>query len=70
LDSNGVVRTVRVVAGNRALAAAAGHAVRQWRYHPYLKDGKPVATSTNIVISFISDDAISMSYPPTIPAIR
>lgn len=70
LDSNGVVRTVRVVAGNRALAAAAVHAVRQWRYHPYLKDGKPVATSTNIVISFISDDAISMSYPPTIPAIR
>jgi TonB family protein len=68
LDSNGTVRTVRVVSGNRALAAAAVRAVRQWRYRPYLKGGRPVATETNIVISFVSDDAISMSYPPTIPA--
>ena len=70
MDSDGTVRTVRVVSGNRALAAAAVRAVRQWRYRPYLKDGLPVATETNIVISFISDDAISMSFPPSIPASR
>jgi TonB family protein len=70
LDSDGAVRTVRIVSGNRALAAAAAKAVRQWRYRPYLKDGQPVATETNIVISFFSDDAISMSFPPSIPAIR
>jgi TonB family protein len=70
LDSDGVVRTVRVVSGNRALAAAAVRAVRQWRYRPYLKDGQPVATETNIVISFFADDAISMSFPPRIPAIH
>jgi len=70
VDSAGAVRTVRVVSGNRALAAAAVRAVRQWRYRPYVKDGQPVATETNIVISFISDDAISMSFPPSIPAIR
>jgi protein TonB len=70
VDSEGTVRSVRVVSGNRALAAAALRAVRQWRYRPYLKDGQPVATETNIVVSFISDDAISMSFPPSIPAIR
>lgn len=68
VDSDGTVRTVRVVSGNRALAGAAVRAVRQWRYRPFLKDGLPVATETNIVISVISDDAISMSFPPTIPA--
>jgi len=70
VDSDGTVRTVRVVSGNRALAAAAVRAVRQWRYRPYFQDGQPVATETNIVISFISDDAISMSFPPSIPATR
>ena len=70
VDSAGAVSTVRVVSGNRALAAAAVRAVRQWRYRPYVKDGQPVATETNIVISFISDDAISMSFPPSIPATR
>jgi periplasmic protein TonB len=70
LDSDGAVRSVRVVSGNRALAAAAVQAVRQWRYRPYLKDGQPVPTETNIVISFISDDAISMTFPPSIPAIH
>lgn len=68
VDSNGTVRRVRVVSGNRALAAAAVRAVRQWRYRPYLKDGLPVATETNIVISFISEDAISMTFPPKVPA--
>ncbi len=68
VDSDGAVRNVRVVSGNRALAAAAVRAVRQWRYRPYLKDGQPVATETNIVISFFSPDAISMSFPPSIPA--
>lgn len=67
VDSDGRVRSVRVISGNRLLAAAAVNAVRQWRYDPYLEDGQPVATETNIVISFISDDAISMSFPPSLP---
>ncbi len=66
VDSDGTVRTVQIVSGNRALAAAAVRAVRQWRYRPYLNDGQPVATATNIVISFLSSDAISMSFPPSI----
>lgn len=70
LDSDGTVRSVRIVSGNRALAAAAVRAVRHWRYRPYLKDGQPVATETNIVISFFANDAISMTFPPSIPANR
>jgi TonB family protein len=70
VDSEGRVRAVKVVSGNRALAAAAVRAVRQWRYRPYLKDGQPVATETNIVISFISSDAISMTFPTSNAATR
>jgi len=66
VDSEGVVRSVRVVRGNRALVAAAVRAVRQWRYAPYFEGGKPVATETNIVISVFSDDAVSMSFPPSV----
>lgn len=70
VDSDGMVRSVRVLRGNRALAAAAVRAVRQWRYAPYLKEGKPVPTETNIVISVFADDAVSMSFPPSIAAIH
>ena len=70
VDSDGTVHTVKIVSGNHELAAAAVRAIRQWRYRPYLQDGQPVATATNIVISFISRDAISMSFPPSIPSTR
>jgi hypothetical protein len=70
LDSAGGVRTVKLISGNHALAAAALRAIRTWRYRPYLKDGEPVATETYIVISFISEDAVSMSFPPSISATR
>ena len=70
VNSDGTVRSVRILSGNRALAAVAVRAVRKWRYPPYLKNGEPVATETNIVVSFFSDDAVSMSFPPTISARR
>jgi TonB family protein len=70
VDSDGKVRSVRIVSGKRPLAAAAVRAVRQWRYSPYLSNGEAVATETNIVISFIAHDAISMSFPQNIPASR
>ena len=69
VEADGTVQSVRVVSGKRALAAAAVRAVRQWRYRPFIKDGHAVATETNIIISFIARDAISMSFPPNIPAV-
>ena len=70
VNSDGTVRSVRVLSGNRALAAVAVRAVRKWRYPPYLRNGEPVATETNIVVSFFSDDAVSMSFPPALTARR
>lgn len=70
VDPDGTVRTVRIISGNRALAAAAVRAVRQWRYRPFLKDGQSVPTETNIVITFFPDDAVSMSYPRSIGVSR
>jgi TonB family protein len=70
VEADGTVRSVRVVSGNRALSAAAVRAVRVWRYRPYVVDGQPVVTDTNIVFSFFADDAISMTYPPSLPSIQ
>ncbi len=70
VDSTGAVRSVRVVSGKQELAAAAVRAVRQWHYSPYLNGGQPIATETNIVMSFIAGDAISMSFPRSLPSTR
>jgi len=67
LTPEGAVREVKVLSGNKALAAAALRAVRQWHYAPYYKDGQSVETETNISILFISEDAISISFPPAEP---
>ena len=68
VEADGTVSSVRVVAGNRVLTEAAVRAVRHWRYRPYLKDGQAVVTETNIVVSFFAEDAISMTFPTSLPS--
>jgi protein TonB len=34
------------------LQSAALDAVRQWRYQPYLLNGRPVAVDTTVVLNF------------------
>ena len=63
LGADGAVERIKVVSGNPALANAAIRAVRQWHYAPYYKDGHALETETNIRISFIASDAISVSFP-------
>jgi len=41
-----------VVSGHALLAQAAIDAVRQWRYRPYLLNGKPVRMQTKITVNF------------------
>jgi len=48
----GKVEEVKVVSGNAILARAAVEAVRQWRYHPFLLDGKPIRAQTQITLNF------------------
>ena len=49
---NGNVGTIEIATGNPVLAEAAVHAVRQWKYQPYVVDGRPVQSQTRITIRF------------------
>jgi len=59
---DGAVSEVDVLSGNRALAAAAARAVRHWRYRPHELRGHAVEAETNITISFVGDEAVSISF--------
>ena len=49
---DGSVRDIKVVKGEPILARAAVEAVKQWRYRPFVLDGKPVARETTISVDF------------------
>lgn len=63
VGSDGAVKQVEVVSGERALAAAAARAVKQWRYAPPQVDGRAVEAQTQVTISFLGDDAVSIILP-------
>jgi TonB family protein len=52
VDETGKVAGVRLVEGDAALANAAILAVKQWRYRPYLRDGKPQSFQTVVIVDF------------------
>jgi TonB family protein len=52
IAEDGTIRDLRVVSGYPLLARAAVDAVHQWRYRPYLLNGKPTSLQTNITINF------------------
>jgi outer membrane biosynthesis protein TonB len=57
------VNRVRVLTGDRVLAAAAIEAVRQWRYEPFSGAVQGVERETNITVSFISNQVVAVSFP-------
>lgn len=61
--SDGTVKEVEVLSGDRALAAAAVRAVKQWRYAPAQVGGRTVEAQTRVTISFLGDDAVSIILP-------
>ena len=61
--SDGTVKEVEVLSGDRALAAAAVRAVKQWRYAPAQVGGRTVEAQTRVTISFLGDDAVSITVP-------
>ena len=63
IGADGIVKGVTVLSGNPRLAEAGIKAVRQWRYSPYEVLGHPVEVETNIKISFLGEDAVSISSP-------
>jgi protein TonB len=54
VNVEGQVDDLKLVSGDPLLSAAAMDAVRQWRYSPYLLNGKPIPKQTRITISFIA----------------
>lgn len=52
IDENGRVTGARAVEGNPALVESAVAAVKQWRYRPYIRDGKAVPFQTIVLIDF------------------
>jgi TonB family protein len=52
VDDSGKVASIRLVEGNPALADAAIRAVKQWRYRPYVRDGKPLPFQTVVLVDF------------------
>jgi protein TonB len=52
VDENGKVEGVRLVEGNATLATAAIKAVKQWRYRPYLRDGRALPFQTVVILDF------------------
>jgi TonB family protein len=52
VDESGDVAAVRLVEGNAALATAAINAVKQWRYRPYIRDGKAMPFQTIVIVDF------------------
>jgi len=48
----GDVENLQVVSGPAELAPAAVEAVKQWKYRPYMKDGRAVEVETDITVNF------------------
>jgi periplasmic protein TonB len=53
ISREGLVENIRVVNGHPMLVGAAMDAVRQWRYRPYLLNGKPIEVETQITVNFM-----------------
>ncbi len=52
IAKDGTVQSLSVISGHPLLAQAALDAVRQWRYRPYVLNGKPVEVETFITVNF------------------
>jgi protein TonB len=52
VGESGVIEGVRLVEGNPALTAAAIKAVKQWRYKPYIRNGRAEPFTTIILVDF------------------
>jgi periplasmic protein TonB len=52
VNENGKVEGVRLVEGDATLAAAAIQAVKQWRYRPYVRNGKAQPFQTVVIVDF------------------
>jgi Gram-negative bacterial TonB protein C-terminal len=63
IATDGRVKEIHVLSGNRILADAAVQAVRFWRYTRHELNGDAVEAETSVTISFHGQDAVSIRFP-------
>jgi TonB family protein len=63
IGADGKIQDLKLVSGSLVLGEAASVAVRQWRYKPYLLNGKAVATETTITVDFHLPQMVSTAVP-------
>lgn len=56
IATDGTIQSLNVIEGHPLLVEAAREAVRQWRYRPYILNGRPVEVETMITVNFKSPD--------------
>jgi protein TonB len=52
ISKDGTVEALKMISGHPLLVPAAIDAVKQWRYKPYVLDGKPVTVNTQVIVNF------------------
>ena len=52
IGSDGIVKELKVISGPELLQQAALDTVKNWRYRPYLVEGKPTEIRTTINVIF------------------
>jgi len=55
IAADGSVEEMRVISGPTILVSAARQAVQQWKFKPYLVNGKPVETYARVTVNFTID---------------
>ena len=53
IGADGVIQDVHVISGPSILSSAAREAALQWRFKPYMQNGKPVETQARITVNFV-----------------
>lgn len=52
VGADGGIRNLRVLSGNPILTSAAKEAARQWRFRPYMQNGRAVPAQQQITVNF------------------
>jgi TonB family protein len=62
ISETGDVKSVEVLSGEPALTHAAVEAAKQWKFKPYIKNGKPIEISAKLPMKFGSDSDDANQY--------
>ena len=54
INEEGQLEDLKLISGHPFLAESAIQAVGQWRYTPFMLNGKPIRKQTRITVSFVA----------------